>query len=183
MCLHPEAVWQFVCLLDFPLVFTLYCDQIFPSTYTVSTLTCSTPEDVVHKCRRIPRPYSSSELRRIRPVARVKRAAHGAFAQLFPGPRITVIVVQLPSHVWLFATPWAARQASPFLRISRSPPKFMSLESVTPSNHLILRCPLLRNSLPQIPERFSPLHLGLVQTPLACPLPMASYHSHLPPFT
>ena len=51
-------------------------------------------------------------------------------------------VVQLLSHVWLFATPWtAARQA--FLSISQSLLKLMSIESVMPSNHLILCCPLL----------------------------------------
>ena len=35
------------------------------------------------------------------------------------------------------------RQASPSFTISRSLPKFMSIESVLPSNHLILCCPLL----------------------------------------
>ena len=40
-------------------------------------------------------------------------------------------VVQLPSCVWLSLTPWtAARQASLFLTISWSLPKFMSIESV-----------------------------------------------------
>ena len=48
------------------------------------------------------------------------------------------------SHVWLFATPWtAARQASLSITNSRSPPKLMSIESVVPSNHLILCHPLL----------------------------------------
>ena len=52
--------------------------------------------------------------------------------------------VQLLSHVWLFATPWtAAHQASLSIINSRSPPKPMSIESVMPSNHLILCCPLL----------------------------------------
>ena len=51
-------------------------------------------------------------------------------------------VVQLLSHVWLFATPWtAARQA--FLSISQSLLKLMSIELVMPSNHLILCRPLL----------------------------------------
>ena len=41
-------------------------------------------------------------------------------------------------------TPWTtARQASVSLIISRSLPKFMSTESVVPSNHLILCHPLL----------------------------------------
>ena len=51
--------------------------------------------------------------------------------------------VQLLSSVWLFATPWTpARQASLSIANSQSPPKPMSIESVTPSNHLIL-CRLL----------------------------------------
>ena len=50
---------------------------------------------------------------------------------------------QLLSHVRFFATPWtAARQASLTITNSRSPPKLMSIESVMPSNHLILCCPL-----------------------------------------
>ena len=53
-------------------------------------------------------------------------------------------VVQLLSHVWLFATPWtAARQASLSITISWSLLKLMSIEAVMPSNHLILCQPLL----------------------------------------
>ena len=52
--------------------------------------------------------------------------------------------VQSLSHVWLFVTPWtAACQASLSITNSRSLPKFMSTESVMPSNHLILCRPLL----------------------------------------
>ena len=52
--------------------------------------------------------------------------------------------VQLLSHVRLFVTPWtAARQASLFITNSWSLPKLMSIESVMPSNHLTLCCPLL----------------------------------------
>ena len=52
--------------------------------------------------------------------------------------------VQSLSHVRLFAVPWtAARQASLSITNSRSPPKPMSVESVMPSNHLILCHPLL----------------------------------------
>ena len=48
------------------------------------------------------------------------------------------------SLVWLFETPWtAACQASPSITNSRSSPKIKSIESVMPSNHLILCCPLL----------------------------------------
>ena len=52
--------------------------------------------------------------------------------------------VQSFSHVRLFATPWtAAHQASLPITNSWSPPKPMSIESVMPSNHLILCRPLL----------------------------------------
>ena len=51
--------------------------------------------------------------------------------------------VQLLRYVRLFATPWtAARQASLSITNSRSLLKLMPLESVMPSNHLILCCPL-----------------------------------------
>ena len=49
------------------------------------------------------------------------------------------VVVQALSHVRLFATPWtAAHQASLFITNTRSLLKLMSIESVMPSNHLIL---------------------------------------------
>ena len=52
--------------------------------------------------------------------------------------------VQSVSRVRLFATPWtAARQASLSITNSRSPHKPMSIESMMPSNHLILCHPLL----------------------------------------
>ena len=52
--------------------------------------------------------------------------------------------VQSFSHVWLFATPWtAARQPSLSITNSRSLLKLMFIESVVPSNHLILCNPLL----------------------------------------
>ena len=52
--------------------------------------------------------------------------------------------VQSLSHVRLFVTPWtAARQASLSFTISQSLLKLMSIESVMPSNHLVLYCPLL----------------------------------------
>ena len=52
--------------------------------------------------------------------------------------------VQSLSRVWLFVTPWtAAPQASLSITNSWSPPKPMPIESVMPSNHLILCRPLL----------------------------------------
>ena len=68
-----------------------------------------------------------------------------------------VVIVQSLSHVWLFATSWTAGdpmgiatpwtpwtcQAFPSIINSWSLLKLMSTESVMPSNHLILCCPLL----------------------------------------
>ena len=62
-------------------------------------------------------------------------------------PQLCLVVfssVQSLSHVWLFVTPWtAACQASLSITNSWSLLKLMSIESVMPSNHLILCCPLL----------------------------------------
>ena len=56
----------------------------------------------------------------------------------------SVSSVELLSHVQLFVTPWtAARQASLSITNSWSMVKFMSIQSVLPSNHLILCRPLL----------------------------------------
>ena len=55
-----------------------------------------------------------------------------------------IVVVRFLSRVWLFPTLWtAAHQASLSITISQSFLKLMSIESVMPSNHLILCCPLL----------------------------------------
>ena len=55
-----------------------------------------------------------------------------------------VVVVQLLNRVRLFVTPWTvARQAPPSPTVSWSLLKFMSIELVMLSNHLILCCPLL----------------------------------------
>ena len=55
-----------------------------------------------------------------------------------------VVAVQLLSYVQLFVTPWtAARQASLSFTLSWSLLKLTSIESVMPSNHLILCRPLL----------------------------------------
>ena len=63
--------------------------------------------------------------------------------QLIP-QYIFISSVQSLSHVRLFATPWTStRQASLSITNSWSLSKFMSIESVVPSNHLILCRPLL----------------------------------------
>ena len=58
------------------------------------------------------------------------------------------VVVQLLSHVQLFVTPWTAacQEASPSFTIW-SLLKLMSIESVMPSNHLVLCRPLLLPSV------------------------------------
>ena len=59
-----------------------------------------------------------------------------------------IVAVQLLSFFWLFTTPWtAARQASLFFTTSQSLLNLICIESVMPSNHLILchcfsSCPL-----------------------------------------
>ena len=59
-------------------------------------------------------------------------------------PYLAVSSVQSLSHVWLFVTAWtAARQTSLSITNSWSLPKPISIESVMPSNHLILCHPLL----------------------------------------
>ena len=64
----------------------------------------------------------------------------------------TISPVPSLSRVRLFATPWiAACQASLSITSSWSLHKLMSIESVMPSNHLILYHPLLL--LPPIPPR------------------------------
>ena len=60
---------------------------------------------------------------------------------------IIVVATQSLSHVWLFAIPWTAACQASLSFISRSLLKLMSIESVMPSNHLILCCPF--SSCPQ----------------------------------
>ena len=55
-----------------------------------------------------------------------------------------LLVVQLLSHIRLFTTPWTTACQAPLpSTVSQSLFKFMSIESVMPSNHFILCCPLL----------------------------------------
>ena len=69
-------------------------------------------------------------------------AAAAATATVFMSVQFSS--VQSLSRVRLFVTPWiAAHQASLSITKSRSSLRLMSIESVMPSNHLILCCPLL----------------------------------------
>ena len=64
------------------------------------------------------------------------------------GSRLQFSSVQSLSRVRLFVTPWtAAHQASLSITNSHSLLKLMSIESVMPSNHLILCHPLLLPSI------------------------------------
>ena len=64
-------------------------------------------------------------------------------SRVFSSITIQFSSVQSLSHGRLFVTPWiAACQASLSITNSQSLPKLISIESVMPSNHLILCCPL-----------------------------------------
>ena len=71
--------------------------------------------------------------------------SHGIWTLPHPSTKAVLVKsVQSLSCVWLFATPWtAACQASLSITNSWSLLKLMSIESVMPSNHLILCHPLL----------------------------------------
>ena len=61
-----------------------------------------------------------------------------------PATRFFWFSIQSLSHVQFFATPWTATcQASLSITNSWSLLQLMSIQSVMPSNHLILCCPLL----------------------------------------
>jgi len=83
-------------------------------------------------------------------------------------------------HVCLFATPWTtAHQASLSFTISWSLLKFMSIESVMPSNHLILcRSLLLLPSIFPSIRVFSSLLTAFIQIPLPYPLPTVHCLDH-----
>ena len=92
-------------------------------------------------------PYSSGDLPvpGIKPSSLMSSLLHWQASSLPLAPLcIQVSSVQLLSWVWLFVTPWTtACQASLSITSSRSLLKPMSSESLLPSNHLILCCPLL----------------------------------------
>ena len=80
-------------------------------------------------------------------------------------------VIQSLSCVQLFETPWtAALQSSLSFTISQSLLKLMSIESVMPSNHLILCCPLLLPSVFPSTRVFSSELVLLIRWPkdLSC---------------
>ena len=62
-------------------------------------------------------------------------------------PKDGLHVVQSPSRVWLFATPWAIACESSVPHHLQSLPKFMCIALMMPFSHLILWCPLLLFSI------------------------------------
>ena len=73
-------------------------------------------------------------------------------------------------HIWLFATPWiAAHQVSLSFTNSQNLFKFMTIESVMPSNHLILCHPLLllSSTFPSI-RVFSNVSVLPIRWPMYC---------------
>ena len=96
-------------------------------------------------------------LRKLQELVMVREAWSAAFhgvaksrTQLSDWPELNryllqcVTVVQLPSHVQNFATPWnATHLVSLSFTTSQSVLKLMFIESVMPSNHLIFCYPLL----------------------------------------
>ena len=87
--------------------------------------------------------------------------------------------------VRLFATPWiTARQASLYITSSRSSLRLTSIESVMPSSHLILCCPL--SLLPSIPPSnqglfkwVSSWHWGAKYWSFSCNISLSNEYSGL----
>ena len=73
------------------------------------------------------------------------RHAHKSYNPVSSTDRLSIFSsVQSLSRIRLFETPWtAAPQVSLSITNSGSLPKLISIESVMPSNHFILCCPLL----------------------------------------
>ena len=113
-----------------------------------------------YECSRICLPHSSC----------LPRHSVGDVAVNSPGmtPTSTGLWGQTPAQ--LFATPWTPEQASLSITNSWSPPKSKSIESVMPSNHLIL-CHLLL-LMPSIFPMVSLREAFAVCTP-PCPKPSA----------
>ena len=87
-------------------------------------------------------PASPSHSSLVKPwlVCRLRKLPHSTPAHSLG----LIVIVQSLSSVWFFATPWTAARLS-FLSFtfSQNLLRFMSIESVMPSNHLILCHPLL----------------------------------------
>ena len=90
---------------------------------------------------------------------------------------VVIFVVQLLSHVWLFVTPWtAARQDSLSCPVSSSLLKLMSIETMMPSNHLILCHPPSTLALMVFCSELS-LHIRWPKYYLILPWPSTLYRT------
>ena len=58
-------------------------------------------------------------------------------------PSLSVIVVQLLSHVWIFVTPWTAAHQAALCTMSQSLLKPVSIESMMLSNRFIPLYPFM----------------------------------------
>ena len=98
--------------------------------------------------------FTSAKSQSLSFPSRLPLGNHKSVLYVYESVSVLFSSVQLLSHIWLFATPWiAARQASLSITNFRNLLKLMSVESVMPSNHLILCRLLLR--LPSIFPRIS----------------------------
>ena len=92
----------------------------------------------------IPKKSNVRECSNYNTIALVSHASKVMLKSLQARCQQLSVSVQLLSRVWFFVNPWtAAHQASLSFTISQSLLKLMSIESVMPSNHLILCRPLL----------------------------------------
>ena len=74
----------------------------------------------------------------------VQKSRHSTDQPALNSQSLTPDVVQSLGHVWLFAALWTAAQQAPMsFTVFQNWLRFMSTESVTLSNRLILCCPLL----------------------------------------
>ena len=110
------------------------------------------------------------------PISRITNTISSFLALsffLFSTPKRISAIVQSLSCVWLFVIPWtAARQASLPFTNSLSLLKLMSIESVMPSNYLILCLPLL------LPPSIFPI-IKVFSNDSALPIRWPKYQIHV----
>ena len=128
-------------------------------------------------------PYSSPALLRVRPVVRVKRAARGAFARLSWAPNCCYCcsVIKSCPTLWPYRLQHARPPcSSPSLGVCPSSRPLWIGDTIQPSHPLLPSSPEYSSSNTCT---ISPSSLRPHANTPACPLPVASCHSHSPPFT
>ena len=89
---------------------------------------------------------------------------------------ISIVVIQSRSHVQLFVTPWTAKHQTPLsFTISWSLLKFLSIESMMLSSHLILHrflllLPSIFPSIKVLPNEMAGQSLGAVASASVLPM-------------